>query len=295
MYRPNKARKKDCSIQVTRKSGHSIVFVKTLVEMFIKPIIDTIINDPDKDPINRFTINAHNKTMGKKKGNQETEIRPKKAVCDYCEKKFFDSKGLSIHIGRVHKENKVLNDPPISKKKRQWEECDKSETMCDDCGQEFTVKEALRWHIEKCQKRLKMFHDTRKLTPANKKAMSKAEILVGSQIHLNQPNNVNDQPTILDNVVNKQPEQIKSHACDKCVFKASNIYELEQHKRDVHRDVSPSVTPPPKKIRDRVPEQEPDLEVVMKEMENLNVEDFERGNEEIREEDKIPERLAGML
>ena len=30
-------------------------------------------------------------------------------------------------------------------------------------------------------------------------------------------------------------------------------------------------------------------------MENLNVEDFERGVEEIREEDKIPERLAGML
>ena len=61
MYRPNKARKKDCSIQVTRKSGFSIVFVKTIVEMFIKPIIDTIINDPDKDPISSFTSNSHNK------------------------------------------------------------------------------------------------------------------------------------------------------------------------------------------------------------------------------------------
>ena len=224
MYRPNKARKKDCSIQVTRKSGFSIVFVKTIVEMFIKPIIDTIINDPDKDPTNSFTTNGHNKTMGKKIGNTEPEVRPKKANCDFCDKMFYDTKGLSIHIGRIHKEEKVRNDPPISRKKRQWEECEKSDTMCEDCGQEFTVKEALRWHIEKCQKKMKMFHDTRKLTPANKKAMSKTNLLVGSQFPTEKSKTSEDIPSNVDGRANKHSEEIKLHKCDKCEFKTKILY-----------------------------------------------------------------------
>ena len=285
MYRPNKARKKDCSIQVTRKSGFSIVFVKTIVEMFIKPIIDTIISDPDKDPISSFTSNGHNKTIGKKIDNNEPEMRPKKAYCDYCDKMFYNTKGLKIHMGKVHKEEKVPNDPPISNKKRQWEECDKSETMCDDCGQEFTAKEALRWHIEKCQKRMKMFHDTRKLTPANKKAMSKTELLVGSQIPTNKPKLSEDKH------INVDTQDIRLHACNKCEFKSKVLYELKQHKRDAHRDLSASVTPPPKKTKEILPEIEPEIERVLKEMENLNVEDIKKVYEEIREEDKIPERL----
>ena len=52
-------------------------------------------------------------------------------------------------------------NPPVSKKKRQWEEFDKSDTMCEDCGQEFTTREALGLHIGKCQKRIKTFHNTR--------------------------------------------------------------------------------------------------------------------------------------
>ena len=179
--------------------------------MFIKPIIDTIINEAEKDPIDPFIIKANDKTMGKKFGSNEVEIKLKKAFCDYCDKVFFDSKGLNIHIGRVHKESKVPNNPPVSKKKRQWEECDKSDTMCHDCGQEFTAKEALRWHIGKCQKRIKTFHDTRKLTPANKKSMSKTELLIGSQITSNEVKESEVQP-------NKSDESDKkvSELCAKC-------------------------------------------------------------------------------
>ena len=64
-------------------------------------------------------------------------------------------------------------NPPTPKGKRQWDSCDKSETKCDDCGQEFTVKEGLRWHIGKCAKITKMFHDSRRFTPANKKAVKR--------------------------------------------------------------------------------------------------------------------------
>ena len=38
MYKPNKLRKKDCSILISRSSGHDIVFVKTLLEKFVKPM-----------------------------------------------------------------------------------------------------------------------------------------------------------------------------------------------------------------------------------------------------------------
>ena len=75
IYRPNKIRKKECSIQITRKSGFSIVFVQTLVEMFLKPIIDLIINEPENDPIGPYTVNANDKTVGQPIDSREPDIR----------------------------------------------------------------------------------------------------------------------------------------------------------------------------------------------------------------------------
>ena len=63
MYRPNKLRKKDCSIQVMRSSGYSIVFVKAIMKHFIQPIIDAIINEPDNDPMTLYTVKTQDKAM----------------------------------------------------------------------------------------------------------------------------------------------------------------------------------------------------------------------------------------
>ena len=63
MYRPNK---KGCSIQVTRSSVFGIVFVKTIVEKFLQPIIDSIINDSEKDPLKGYTTNPPVKPCMKK-------------------------------------------------------------------------------------------------------------------------------------------------------------------------------------------------------------------------------------
>ena len=41
MYKPNRSSKKECSILISRSSGHDIVFVKTLMEMFIQSFIDS--------------------------------------------------------------------------------------------------------------------------------------------------------------------------------------------------------------------------------------------------------------
>ena len=100
-----------------------------------------------------------------------------KAYCEYCDKMFYNNKGLKIHIGRMHNENAIPNNPTIEINKRKWELCDPDDNMCQDCGTPFTVKEGLRWHIGKCQKRRKTFHESRNLTPANKQGMRKTEII----------------------------------------------------------------------------------------------------------------------
>ena len=152
MYRPNPSRKKDYSIQVTRSSGYSFVFVKTLVEMFLKPIIDSLINEPSGDPLECYIVKPQNRKVGKDDNNMKKENKDNKAYCEYCDKMFYNNKGLKIHKGRMHNENANPNNPTIEINKRKWELCD---NMCQDCGTPFTVKEGLRWHIGKCQKRRK--------------------------------------------------------------------------------------------------------------------------------------------
>ena len=78
MYRPNKARKREFLNQVTRKSGYNIVYVKILVEMFLQPIIDSIINEPEHFLISPSTVKANDKTVGKPIDSREPDIKLKK-------------------------------------------------------------------------------------------------------------------------------------------------------------------------------------------------------------------------
>ena len=50
-----------CTIQLSTSGGYDIVFVKVLMEIFIKPMIDQVINDPEKDPVTQFTTKHHKK------------------------------------------------------------------------------------------------------------------------------------------------------------------------------------------------------------------------------------------
>ena len=61
MYRPTKLRKTDCSIQVIRSLGSSIVFVKAIMKHFIQPLIDAIIDEPDNDHFTKYTVKTQDK------------------------------------------------------------------------------------------------------------------------------------------------------------------------------------------------------------------------------------------
>jgi hypothetical protein len=95
-----------------------------------------------------------------------------------------------------------------------------------------------------------------------------------------------------------QPESVNEiddkDQCDQCIFKSQDSYKLKQHKRDVHRDCSASVTPPPKKRMEPEPREEEEVEIILKRMEDMNVMD-ENYQILIKEENKIPRRLSELL
>ena len=200
--------------------------------------------------------------------------------------------------------------------------------MCEDCGQEFTVKEGLRWHVEKCQKRRKICHDSRRLTPASKTNMSKVEPPLKTVIKTKDicpPNFVFEKSTNIEqtNIVSehcpKCDQKIEAIDIDtllahmikhnsKCKNKCENElastnvrfvksvdmrgpFELKQHKRDAHRDLSASVTPPPKKQKDLENIDDKEVELVIKEMTNLSVDQVCK----VPKNNKIPNRFEKLL
>ena len=106
-------------------------------------MLDSVKNDPDKDPLGSFTRKSQNKS----------EAEDVKSYCEHCDKTFVNNKGLKIHNGKVHS----VKIAPVSTlnnmrgNKRQWE----SETICEGCGIEFKDIEGLGTHIGKCPKRHK--------------------------------------------------------------------------------------------------------------------------------------------
>ena len=54
MYEPTK--KKKTTVLVNLFSGLQYVFVKTVMEDFIKPFIDSLISEPDEDPMKQYRV-----------------------------------------------------------------------------------------------------------------------------------------------------------------------------------------------------------------------------------------------
>ena len=54
MWQPNK--KKDCTIMVSLHSGSQFIFVKAVMEKFIKIFINALISEPDEDPLSQFRV-----------------------------------------------------------------------------------------------------------------------------------------------------------------------------------------------------------------------------------------------
>ena len=81
--------------------------------------------------------------------------------------------------------------------------------------------------------------------------------------------------------------------------KFTNEYVFKQHKRDSHKDLSVSVTPPPKKSKENEYNMDEDIENIVRQIDNMMV-DTEKKNEEeelyvIDQNDKIPEKYTTLF
>ena len=186
--------------------------------------------------------------MTVKEEQQEPNIK-----CNDCGKICLNEKGLNIHKGKVH-----TVKPPVKRNRSEYELCQENENQCTNCGYECERKAALEWHQKKCTKRTKTFHDNRILTPANKKAMRNINQDIDSQKpHIDDINATraskkeSSQACTSPNITRKKNtdhmEIDNKNQCGQCEYENTDEYTLKQHKRDVHRDLSASVTPPPKK------------------------------------------------
>ena len=96
------------------------------------------------------------------------------------------------------------------------------------------------------------------------------------------------------NKITDHMEVDNKNKCGQCEYENTDEYTLKQHKRDVHRDLSASVTTPPEKRMETNREVENEVDIVMQKNKDLKV--CEENKEiEIKEEDKIPDRLSEML
>ena len=104
MWQPSK--KKPCTIMVSMYTGSDYVFVKTVMEKFIKPFMDAIISEPDEDPIRKFRVKSKDNSV-------KVELSDK---CDECGQLCKGKRGVGIHMGRMHGGNKSNVD-----KKRKYD------------------------------------------------------------------------------------------------------------------------------------------------------------------------------
>ena len=133
--------------------------------MFIKPMIDSVLNNPERDIMELYPSKPQDKTVGKDSVTLKQDPVNETEKCDQCDRTFVNNKGLKIHIGKTH----------TAKRKRSVVEVFDNKFTCTPCGYECDTKIALSYHTGSCTKGQKEFHNSRRLTPANKKAMRKVE------------------------------------------------------------------------------------------------------------------------
>ena len=89
MYEPKVKGK--TKIMVNISAGSEYIFAQTVMMMFLKPFMDSIISEPDENPMSQCKIKYQNKTL------ENTTLG-----CEECGQTFKNLKGLNIHIGKMY-------------------------------------------------------------------------------------------------------------------------------------------------------------------------------------------------
>ena len=275
IHKPNM--KRDATLHAGLYSGSNFVFVKELMEMFVKPFIDSLISDESEDPMNQYRVKSE-------ENNSDNKTIPiKEEKCNDCDKTFPTSRGLSIHVGRVHKNN----DPTVKRKRKEdVSEVEKEVKRiklkelvdgiieCDECGLKFRYMKSYEWHMKKCIAQInKSCTSPIKPTKVHKschncdisvEAQDFTTLLESIQIHnsLCKEKRDNKLPQV-KSVSENEVEQVvkgvedlhvaenickiaksKLHCCIECSFSTTDLTQLKNHMR-CDNDLNPE---------DKVPE-----------------------------------------
>ena len=118
MYEPTP--KKKTTLSVTLFSGSQYLFAKAVMEEFIKPFIDSLISDPNEDPMQQYRV------------LKDIELLE---MWEECGQDFKTNNGLRIHIGRMH--GKTISQENNKRKLIDSESEGKVEILCNNCGTKF--------------------------------------------------------------------------------------------------------------------------------------------------------------
>ena len=296
-YGPN--RKKEMKIVVTKlglktsKDG-KIECVKILAESIITKLIDDSISGKgwpglkgrDKEQKQKIVCSLCEKVFSSEqylKGHNTRMHKEKIFMCRICNTKLNSEDNLKTHNSDVHPFTQV-------KKRRAESQVKFVHFKCKQCGNECDGEEALKTHN-------KAHHPE-----------SKPEISVIS--HCEECDMEFKSATLVENIL-----KINSHKTSQCHFKKENAskknvncetcdslfeneYELKKHLRDVHDVLNTSTSPPPKKSRRNVDEEEMVLDIedqevfLVKDMEQMEI-DLERGNKrkEIKDTENVSQNM----
>ena len=131
----------------------------------------------------------------------------------------------------------------------------------------------------------------KKVIPTKPKFLERKTEVAPEQV-VSQPESAPEH--VAQNLIENSMDVDDKNKCDQCDFRSEEQYTLKQHKRDEHKELSESVTPPPKKRKDQINNIENEVELVVKQIEEMGVEEKVINNNNSKGEE-VPKRLENML
>ena len=288
MWEPSK--KKPCTIMVCRHSGSQFVFLKTVMEKFLKPFMDSLIIEPKESLLSQYSKHEGNdkKSFKVEKDLTDPELTEK---CEKCGQMCKGKRGLGIHVGRMHRN---INEEDTKKRKfgddKKTVNFETQKDDCDVCGLICSSKTDLNQHKAQCIAQRDEFY----------KAQNETKII----------------QTKFQNICEKVSKlcsecdiKIEAHNAKELILKTiqhNNICTMKLVSNEAIRTSEPTPSPPHKKMKDTEnAEVECELEKILNSMKQMEVDEKIEGSmteeiipehiDEIKEEEMLPKRLQNML
>ena len=225
LYGPyDKEDKKDNVVMITKSKESNEKFVTILAENIIKPLIFRFVNgetEEEKDP---------NIKSNKMPNLSSVTVRGKEvklSKCQFCERTFFTSTGLKVHIGKMH-QSKSIQDEEITNEANKIVQLLLKEIVPGDIANDVNED------IEK--EKIPLINDITLDENVEKRYEVKCDdcefVATGSKKYF------------ACQLLQKHKE-----SCHQCDFTSNNKQEMKRHMRDQHEVMTNSTSPPQKRKR----------------------------------------------